>query len=76
MVVYRQEVRLPPKLNKRKEVKIMKKTFKDLLVEQYSRLSEFEVEMLSNGDVYVWHREDRTSITYHFDEQGNLVDTY
>ena len=55
---------------------MMKKTFKQMLIEQYSRLSEFEVEVWDNGDVYVWHREDRTSITYHFDAQGNLVDTY
>lgn len=54
----------------------MKKTFKQMLIEQYSRLSEFEVEVWDNGDVYVWHREDQTSIIYHFDEQGNLIDTY
>ena len=51
------------------------KTFKEMLIEQYNRLPQFEVEVDSQG-VYVWHKEDKVGTTYRFDEQGDLTDTY
>ena len=55
----------------------MTKTFKELLIEQYERLPElYEVEVEDEYKVYVWNKEDKTSITYKFGRDGNLKYTY
>lgn len=54
----------------------MNKTFKELLIEQYENLPElYEVEV-EECRVYVWNKEDKTSITYKFNKDGNLKYTY
>lgn len=51
------------------------KTFKQMLIEQYDNLPGiFEVEELGGNAVEVWHKLDKTSTIFFFDENDNLID--
>lgn len=55
----------------------MKKTFKDLFIEQLNRCTNrFEIEYHSSNTIYVWDNQEEHSMYYVFDDEGNLKDIY
>lgn len=55
------------------------KTFEQKFIDQLIAIGKYEIEIYDKVDgevVWVWDKEDETSTTYKFDNNGNLVDIY
>ena len=51
--------------------------FKEMLIAQFKRNeARYEIEKDTPNEVEIWDREERKSLCFYFDNEGNLIEIF